>query len=61
MCHSFCNCQMLCLARLYDPTKTYLGIFWGVIMFGLLQRHKGIRVVYFTKQGQLGTYGTRKK
>ena len=33
-CDSFCNCQMLCLVGSYDPTKTYLGIFWRVIMFG---------------------------
>ena len=33
-CDSFCDCQMLCLVGLYDPAKTYLGIFWRIIMFG---------------------------
>ena len=33
---SFCDSQMLHLAGLHDPAKTYLGIFWHVIMFGLL-------------------------
>ena len=33
-CDSFCDCQMLHLAGSYDPAKSYLGIFWRVIMFG---------------------------
>ena len=38
LCDSFCDCQILCLAGSYNPTKIYLGIFWRVIMFGLLHR-----------------------
>ena len=54
MCDSVCNCQMLCLVGSYNHAKTHQGVFWRLIMFGLLHRHTcrdDYRAVAIFRQG----------